>query len=100
MAQLVKQSDSSVCLKGKLDSLDLNTLRSAGDSLIRESGDTITFDVQELETANSVALSLLLVWMKSARQHHKELVIKNMSAQLYDMARVGGLESILNLAKS
>ncbi|WP_163835205.1 STAS domain-containing protein [Spartinivicinus ruber] len=62
--------------------------------LIKQVG-SCTVDLAELEDGGSAALSVLLSWMRQAHHLSISLSMINMPIDLYDLARVGGLDSVL-----
>lgn len=55
----------------------------------------INFDISRLESVSSVTLSFLLFGIRKAQTESCELHYKNMSPELFNMARVSGIENIL-----
>lgn len=99
MGALQQSEGQGLKLSGAVDGKDINNLRIQGDRMITRAGDRIILDLGELETVSSIVLSLLLVWMKRAQSLGKVLVIRNIPDRLFDMARVGGLELILQIER-
>ena len=55
----------------------------------------LSIDLSELETVSSVMLSLLLCGLRAAKEVSCNLRYINISQDLFNMARVSGIESIL-----
>lgn len=55
----------------------------------------ISIDVSGLDTVSSVVVAFLLSGLRAAKRNDCELYYKNLPEYLFNMARVGGVETIL-----
>lgn len=101
MAELSVHSAHRAKLSGLVDAFSedpvLQTVRAHVASLAR--GDELEIDLSALQSVNSVTLSVLLSILRIAEQRSCVVSFCNMSGDLFSIARVGGLDSILPLKK-
>ncbi|HOX70502.1 MAG: STAS domain-containing protein [Dokdonella sp.] len=57
----------------------------------------IEIDLQDLESADSVTLAVLLAWASAARRKGGELVYRGIPARLRAIAHLSGAESLLGI---
>ena len=96
--RIEKESDNSVSLVGQCDIDAAVAIRKELELLIRRcSGAQFSIDFKGLESVSSSILSLMLCCLRVAQAERCELSFRNLPPKLYDMARVGGLESLLPL---
>jgi len=76
--------------------------QSASEAIIRLSkavsgyrDKSLTIDLSGLNSVNSVVLSVLLKGLRLAKKDSCKLQYSNLPVRLFNMARVGGIESIL-----
>ncbi len=104
MAQLEKISEGHYLLKGQLNfksvpELWLKNNRSNNQSsLFSDDSDTLDIDLSQLERSDSSGLAMLVEWYREAELQDKKITFFNLPAQMYDIARVSGLDEILPLA--
>ena len=82
-------------LSGSLTFDTAVSIEQQGRELLIKQMANCEVDLAELKAAGSVALSVLLSWMRQAHHLSIDLSITNMPAELYDLARVGGLDGVL-----
>jgi anti-anti-sigma factor len=91
------KNDSLFYLTGTVEHFEAiackDVLKKCIDS---NAGKSIILDISKLESVSSVTLSFLLYGLRSAKLLTAHLKYKNMSPALFNMARVSGIESILN----
>ncbi|MBU2705487.1 STAS domain-containing protein [Zooshikella marina] len=84
---------------GSLESANAVVIEQQGRDLM--SGDnSVTawqIDLSGITACSSVGLSVLLCWLRFAKKSSYQLKFINMSADLFDLARVSGLDSVLPL---
>ena len=98
MASITKKSDAHVLLVGECDINEAIGLRGELEILIRRAaGAPFEIGFQELTSVNSTILSLMLSCVRAADAAGCQRSMSGLPQKLYDMARVGGLESILPL---
>jgi len=77
-----------------------NETANEANALLKEhvrnrANSNLVIDLVELQSVSSVVLSLLLCGLRAAKEVRCNLSYKNMPQDLYNMARVSGIESIL-----
>ena len=55
-------------------------------------------DLSEVSRANSAGVALLVVWLRQARQQHRDLVFVNVPAQMRAIIEVADLDTVLPMA--
>jgi len=58
-------------------------------------GSVVIVDLSGVEAVSSVAVSVLLSWMRTADKHGSTLSIEAMPDRLLDIARVSGVDAVL-----
>lgn len=97
MAELNRLNAQLIKLEGGVESeLNLLQLKAALTNEIQKSkNDDLVIDLEKLTTFNSQVLSLLLCGLRTAHKSQCRVRFDNMPPGLFDMARVGGLDSVL-----
>jgi phospholipid transport system transporter-binding protein len=90
-----RESDNVVELSGQVLAEDVAGLLKQGETFFSSASQCMVLDLEGLESANSIILSLLLSWLRLAKRKRFDIEIINMSSQLQAMARVSGLENVL-----
>jgi phospholipid transport system transporter-binding protein len=90
-----RENDNCIELSGHVHAEDITEILEKGEVFFSNVSQSILLDLEGLESANSIILSLLLSWLRLAKRKHLDIKIMNMSNQLHAMARVSGLESFL-----
>ncbi|GEM_PF-1396136 len=99
MASITRKNESYVLVVGECDINDTIALRRELEAYIKKaSGKALEIGFQELGSVSSAILSLMLSCERAANKVGCHLSMTGLPQKLYDMARVGGLESILPLA--
>lgn len=62
--------------------------------LFREGG-RLTFDLGNLERADSAGVALLIEWLRLARKNQVRLGLEHLPEQLENLARVSGVDALL-----
>ncbi len=95
MAEL-KGGDGRIALVGRVLDSELAGLRVDFERCIEERrGKDLIMDLQDLDSGGSHVLSLLLCGMRKSERESCKLAFSGMPQGLFDMARVGGIESLL-----
>lgn len=90
---------------GVVDADNVLALRAEGERLIQFSqsasqsgisGQTVTVRLDDLATASSIVLSLLLSWQRAALSRHRQLVFSGVSDRLRSLAALSGLHRHLS----
>lgn len=97
--QLERQDGGQLLLSGVLDHSNVVKAREEGEALLGQAGSTCSVSLSGLESAHSAVLSLLLCWLRFAVKRQLTLTFVDMPDQLYDMARVSGLDDLLPLSR-
>ena len=83
-------------LTGAFDMAQLATLIGEGEKLIiAQAGKALHIDLSHWAHAQSAALSLLLQWLRCAKQHNVKLAYLNPQSSLLGLAKVSHLDKIL-----
>ncbi|CAD5106797.1 STAS domain-containing protein [Zestomonas carbonaria] len=94
----IRQVDGELRLAGVLDYSTGPALREEGGRLIREAqAAELVLDCGAVEHSSSVGLSLLLAFMRDARQAGKSLAIRGLPVEMRQIAQVSGLTELLPL---
>ena len=94
-----QQADGVLQLVGVLDFRTGAALRDEGEKLIRAAAaSTVVVDCAGVEHSSSVGLSLLLAYMRVAKQAGKTLAVRALPAEMRQIAEVSGLLAILPLS--
>ncbi len=72
-------------------------LRAEGERLLGQAPAAVVIDLGGVSRSTTVALSLLLCWVRAASVAGKSLRFRGMPASLLDVARLSGLDSVLPL---
>ncbi|MCW8932356.1 MAG: STAS domain-containing protein, partial [Gammaproteobacteria bacterium] len=67
-------------------------------SLFSDGVDTLDIDLAQLERSDSSGLALLVEWYREAEQEDKTISFFNLPAQMYEIARISGLNEILPIS--
>lgn len=95
VADVVARNADTLLLTGDVTSQNVVSLRTKGESVIRQMTSRGTIDLAGLSSANTITLSLLLSWLRFAKRSNVSLIINQSPGKLFDMARVSGLELVL-----
>ncbi len=97
-AALTAGAAGELKLSGVLDFRSGPELRETGARLIREHGmSDLVLDCSGVVKSSSVGLSLLLAFMRDARQANKALTIRALPEDMRQIAGVSGLDELLPL---
>ena len=97
--QLEKLSPGHYILKGQLSFKSVPELWKKNRSLLSaDKSDTLDFDLSQLERSDSSGLALLVEWYREAEVQNKKITFFNLPTQMYDIARISGLNDVLPLA--
>ena len=97
-AQINKLGDGRMQLTGVLNLDSVNALLGEIEALDYDTP-SLTVDLKTVERADSAGVALLVAWMRSARRAQRDIRFLNMPAQMLNIARVSGLDSLLPLAR-
>jgi len=99
-SQLEKIASGHYILKGQLSFKTVPELWATNKiSLFADETDVLDIDLSQLERSDSSGLALLVEWYREAEQDGKKITFLNLPGQMYEMARISGLNEILPLAE-
>lgn len=88
-------ADNVLTISGAVNADTVGALRTKGEELISTAGKELVVDLERLETAHSVVLSMLLCWQRLARQRRVSLSYRAASERLASLAALSNLGSQL-----
>jgi phospholipid transport system transporter-binding protein len=88
-------TDNVLAVSGAVTAQTVGALRARGEKLISTAGKELVVDLERLETAHSVVLSMLLCWQRLARQRGVSLSYRAVSERLTSLAALSNLGSQL-----
>lgn len=95
----IEHRDGAVHVNG---ALTLATARGALDSAAGifdgSNGNALIFDLSGVLQSDSAALAVLLEWTRRAKRRGIELVYRNASERLRQLARISDLETVLGIS--
>lgn len=83
--------------------LTLDTVARAADQELvtfSKSGDSCTIDLSGVNHADSSGLALLITWAREADKNQCKLQFRGLSGKLLSLAKVTGVDRVLNLQLS
>lgn len=90
-------SDDTVSLSGKVNMSNLLGVRRELEGRISaRKGGPFKICLKELQSFNSAVLSMLLCLIRASQNAQCDLQLQNIPSGLFDMARVGGIEALIN----
>ncbi len=92
---VVLKDGNILVLKGFVNPENVMVIRKAGEDIISTLSSDAVIDLSAITSAGAVTLSLLLAWLRAAKNRNISIVVTNMPDKLFDMARVSGLELVL-----
>jgi phospholipid transport system transporter-binding protein len=92
-ARLGADDDGVRRLSGSLDFDSVPALYGRTDELL--AGEAVTLDLSGVEAAGSPAVALLLEWRRQARRRGVELRLMGIPESVRRMARLAGVEALL-----
>ena len=78
-------------------SIDKNTVKSFP---FRKTAKQLTFDLKRVKTTDSAGLALIIEWIKYTQKNNIQLLLENIPEQLLSIARLSGVEQMIQPAKS
>lgn len=97
--RLERQADGQWRVDGELTFASVGALLRAGGGLFEGEGATpVVVDLGAVRRADSAGVSLLIEWLRRARQAGRGVVYRNVPEQMRAIARISNLEPLLHLA--
>ena len=84
-------------LQGKIHFGNVVQILAVGNQIL-DTLPTLQINLTHLHNSDSSGLALLCEWLRKARTEHKALFFKEVPAFIQDIARVYGLDKVLNSA--
>lgn len=72
-------------------------IRAEGAAAIAAAGKRVLVDLSGLERGNSVAVALLMAWLRAAQHEDKSLVFAGAPAELTNIIELSGMTDVLPL---
>lgn len=94
----INSDDKFVLLQGGVEDSEVREAKLLLATFIESNAHqykSIRIDVSGIEHVSSVIVAILLSGLRSAKKHSCDLRYVNLSEYLFNIARVGGVESIL-----
>lgn len=82
-------------IKGHIDFINVIALRRQVEDFIKQSEATALLDFSEVEQCKSVVLSLLVSWVRYAKQQQKQVIFSNLTEHIRQLIQLSHLEPIL-----
>lgn len=87
-----------LCVSGCIDMANVKEACNSGLNLINTLN-PVRVDLSAVRYADSSSLAMLIEWIRSAKQQHKEIMLSNMPQFMLDLGRVCGLDAILPIKR-
>jgi anti-anti-sigma factor len=87
-----------LCISGRIDLTNVVQICAKSEKLI-DSLSKVQVDLSGVVYADSSSLAMLIDFIRSAKQQHKDILFCNMPQFMLDLGRVCGLDSILPINK-
>lgn len=84
-------------LQGQIHFGNVAQILAVGNQIL-DTLPTLQINLTHLHNSDSSGLALLCAWLRKARTEHKALFFKEVPAFIQDIARVYGLDKVLNNA--
>jgi len=98
-AQLEKISPGHYILKGQLSFKSVPEFWTKNrEVFFADKSDSLDIDLSQLGRSDSSGLALLVEWYREAEMQNKKITFFNLPSQMYDIARISGLNDVLPLA--
>jgi phospholipid transport system transporter-binding protein len=89
------KAEGGYLIAGALDFENVPRILERATEIFTEGTASISIDLGGVTRADSAGLALLVEWMRVAHRHHRNIVFRNIPAQMSAIAKVSGLERIL-----
>ena len=91
----IRIEGATLHVTGDLDFSNVMPLYQQSLSLFDSDVPAIQVDFAGLASANSVALALMINWMRLANKKAKSIQLQNISQELLSLAKAAGLDKVL-----
>lgn len=97
MTMQVANVDNCLRLQGRIEFENAESVRKEGERLLRQQSSGWRIDLSGLKAVSSVAVAVMLAWLRMASSEKRDIVFFGASERLLDIVRVSGLETTLSL---
>lgn len=94
----IKIEGNVLHLSGDLDFNNVMPLFTESLSVFERSESEIKIDFAGVTSSNSVALALMINWMRLAKEKAKRIQLANVSQEILSLAKSAGLDKVLEPA--
>ncbi len=99
IARLEKTASGHYQLSGELSFESVPELWQQNKNVLFEDDNKqLEINLVTLERSDSSGLAILVEWFREAEKQNKKIIFLNVPQQMYDIAKVSGLDEILPLA--
>lgn len=95
---LTLTDDGRFHLTGELSFQTVPNFYSANRDLFKRADRDLHIDLDGVSRADSAGIALLIEWQRQAQQQSRTISFYNIPSQLLAIARLSGVETILNLS--
>lgn len=96
MATINKNAADHLLVSGHLNYATVPDIHIAAQALLSNTSDVVV-DLSQVQYSNSAGLALLAQWYRFALSHQQRFQVINPPAQLLAIARVTGMDKVLQL---
>lgn len=94
----IRVEGNELHLSGDLDFSNVMPLFEQSMVAFEQAVPIIKIDFKNVTSANSVALALMINWMRLAKHKAKRIQLENVSGEMLSLAKSAGLDGVLELA--
>lgn len=91
----IQEENGLLSIKGKLSFSEVMHVWEASLPWLKKQA-TLLLDLGQVGVCDSAGLALVLEWIKYAKAHQKTIRFSNMPAQLMSIAKVSGLQTLVD----
>lgn len=91
----IKVGNGALQLSGDLDFNNVMSLYQKSIKLFASQPAELRLDFAGLRSTNSVALALIVNWMRLAEQTQKSIKLLNLSPEVMSLAKASGLDKVI-----
>lgn len=99
-ASVEKLDGNRFLVKGAINFDNAEALVKQGVAALKEASGSASFDLSGVQHSNSVGLSVLLSWMRTAKAQGVQISFVGMPSTMFDIARVSGLDDVLPIQRA
>lgn len=91
------QAEGRYLVVGELSLHTVSELMERGAEIMESEARSLDLDLREVTRTDSAGLALLIEWMRAAHRRHRNIVFRNVPAQMLAIARISGVQNVLHL---